>query len=159
MPADALVVLGCRVHDDGRPGAALARRVAHAAELFRAGVSARVIMSGGRRWNGTVEADAMLESWLDSGLPREAVYLERGSLTTKGNARCSAELILAEGWKAIALVTCDFHLPRALRHFRATGLTVVGYAARVDRPLTQRLRLEARELGARLLEPFGRNRS
>jgi uncharacterized SAM-binding protein YcdF (DUF218 family) len=159
MPADALVVLGCRVADDGRPGAALERRISRAAELFRAGVSPRVVMSGGRSWNGVFEADAMLESWRRQGLPDESVYLERASLTTRGNARCSAELSRAEGWHALAVVTCDFHLPRALRHFQATGLSVVGYAASVERPFSQRLRLQARELGARLLEPFGKSRS
>ena len=159
MPPDALVVLGCRVLPDGRPSSALERRVALAAQLYRQGVSAEVVMSGGRSWNGVVEPDAMLQSWVHLGLPERAVFLERGSLTTRGNAHCSAELSRAEGWRALAIVTCDFHLPRALRHFQATGLAVVGYAASVERPLAQRLRLQARELGARLLEPFGKSRS
>jgi uncharacterized SAM-binding protein YcdF (DUF218 family) len=159
MPPDALVVLGCRVRQDGQPCAALERRVALAAELYRSGVSRNVVMSGGRAWHGVVEADAMLASWIARGLPREAVTLERSSLTTRGNAHCCAELLRGQGWREVAVVTCDFHLARAKRHFRATGLDVVGYAAHVERPLSRRVLLFLRELGARLIEPWGRLRT
>ncbi len=159
MPPDALVVLGCQVRQDGPPSAAQERRVALAAELYRNGVSPHVVMSGGRAWHGVVEADAMLASWVAQGLPREAVTLERHSLTTRGNAHCSAELIRAHGWRQVAVVTCDFHLERAKRHFRGAGLEVVGYAAHVQRPFSRRFWLYLREVGARLLEPWGRIRT
>ncbi len=159
MPPDALVVLGCRVLPDGRPSSALERRVALAAQLYRQGVSAEVVMSGGRSWDGVVEADAMLATWLAQGLPREAVRLERRSLTTRGNASCSAELARVLGWRELGVVTCDFHLPRATRHFRATGLEVVGYAAPAHRTKARRVWLFLREVGARLLEPWGRTHS
>lgn len=156
---DVLVVLGCRVLDDGRPGAALRRRVERAAELFRAGVAPRVVMSGGRRWGDRVEADVMLDHWLDLGLSAEAVLLERCSLTTRGNARCSAELLRGHGLTRLGLVTCDYHLARARRHFAAAGLSVQGYSARFHRSPSRRLWLWTRELGARLLEPLAKRPS
>lgn len=147
-------MLGCRVLEDGTAGAALRRRVARAAELFRAGVAPRVVMSGGRRWGETAEAEAMLRHWEHLGLDGSAVWLERRSLTTRGNARCSAELLRPLGLTRVGLVTCDFHLPRAARHFAAEGLSVRGYSATVPRSVPRQLWLWGRELGARLLEPF-----
>lgn len=133
-------------------GAALARRVQLGAQLFRTGLARRVVMSGGRRWDEVAEADAMLACWRELGLPAGVVLLERRSLTTRGNARCSAELLRSRGMTRVGLVTCDYHLPRAVRHFAAEGLLVRGYGVSVNRPKTSRLWLWARERGARLLE-------
>lgn len=153
-PVEALVVLGCRVRLDGAPTAALRRRIERAAELFRAGVAERVVMSGGRRWEGIMEAEAMRRHWLALGLADRSVWLERRSLTTRGNAHCCAELLRREGVTRVGLITCDFHLPRALRHFEAAGVAAAGFSAPAQRPPMTRLWLWARELGARLIEPL-----
>lgn len=96
----------------------------------------------------------MLEHWLALGLSAEGVLLERRSLTTRGNARCSAELLRPLGVTRVGLVTCDFHLARARRHFTAEGLSVRGYSANFPRSAPRRLWLWTREWGARLLEPL-----
>ena len=147
-------MLGCRVRLDSAPTASLRRRIERAAELFRAGVAERVVMSGGRRWGGIMEAEAMRRHWLALGLDDRAVWLERRSLTTLGNARCCVELLRREGVTRVGVVTCDFHLPRALRHFEAEGVVAAGFSAPAHRPPVTRLWLWTRELGARLLEPL-----
>lgn len=131
----------------------------YAAELFRAGVARRVVMSGGRRWHGVAEAEAMLTLWVELALPRSVVLLERRSLTTRGNAHCSAELLRAEGMTRVAVVTCDYHLPRAQRHFAAEGLLVRGYGVSVKRRRTYRVWLWTRELGAHILERLALRRA
>jgi uncharacterized SAM-binding protein YcdF (DUF218 family) len=47
------------------------------------------------------------------------------SLTTRENALYARRRALKFRIHRIVLVTCDFHMPRALRHFRNTGFVCV----------------------------------
>jgi hypothetical protein len=69
-----LVVLGCRVRLDGEGRlheGTLRRRVVAAAEDYRkkAGGPTLVVTSGGRRWEGQVEADVMARELERHGVP------------------------------------------------------------------------------------------
>jgi uncharacterized SAM-binding protein YcdF (DUF218 family) len=125
---DALVVLGCRVSDRPLSGAAL-RRVERAARAYDEGLAPSIVVSGGRRWNGVVEADAFAEALALRGVPREALALERESKTTHENAVLTARLLLPQNRRSVGIVTCDWHLPRALYCFRRAGLSGVGVEA------------------------------
>jgi len=63
------------------------------------------------------------------GVPRARIVRERCSLSTRENARYSARLLRARGIEEAVVVTCDWHLPRALAAFRGEGLVVSGAAA------------------------------
>src|SRR4051812_5966410 len=93
LRADALVVLGCKVGPSGRPGPALARRVATAARAFHAGVAPIVVASGGRRWGSPIEARAIRDDLVAAGVPAGAVLEELCSLCTYENALFSAALL------------------------------------------------------------------
>jgi uncharacterized SAM-binding protein YcdF (DUF218 family) len=126
--ADAIVVLGCavRLDQDGRlaPGA-LRRRIDAAANAYRLRANDRtvVVASGGRRWRGSVEADVMARELILRGVPDRVVIRERCSLTTLDNARFSAGILERRGVTGAAIVTCAWHLPRAVDSFARAGLT------------------------------------
>jgi cyclophilin family peptidyl-prolyl cis-trans isomerase/uncharacterized SAM-binding protein YcdF (DUF218 family) len=142
----AVVVLGCGFVLDGAgerarlaPGA-LSRRLATAADVLAsasssprvAGASAGVallIASGGRAWDGVVEADAMKRELVRLGVPAAAIVCERGSLSTRDNARYSADVMRRRGLSHATVVTCDWHLARALAAFGRAGVEVSGAAA------------------------------
>ncbi len=135
----ALVVLGCGFAVEGRgeqarlaPGA-LSRRVAAAAETLASGSpygrAAVVIASGGRAWGGIVEADAIRGELVRLGVPAAVIVCERGSLSTRDNARYSAAAMARRGLRRATVVTCDWHLPRALATFRRAGIEASGLAA------------------------------
>jgi len=128
MPFDALVLLGCRVAAGALPSAA-ARRVARAAEAFRAGLAPRVVVTGGRVWEGCVEADRLGDELVTDGVPRERLLLERASWTTRDNAVLTARLLAPLGYRHIGLVSCDWHLARALWSFRHEGFEAEPVAA------------------------------
>ena len=46
LDADCILVLGCRVHEDGSPSLMLADRLEKGIELYESGASARLLMSG-----------------------------------------------------------------------------------------------------------------
>lgn len=126
---DVIVVLGCRVLPSGLPGPALARRAALAAAAFHTGLAPFIVASGGRRWEGRIEARALADELGRLGVPRAAICEELWSLSTLENAVCSAALFRALGRNVLSrahrvahVVTCDWHMPRALADFRAAGL-------------------------------------
>lgn len=120
--ADAIVVLGCRVLPSGRPTTTAARRAARAAEAYLEGVASHVIASGGRRWGQLIEADMLHRELLRGGVPEAAITRELWSLTTHENAIFSAEMLRRRGARRIAVVTCDWHVDRAIANFRAVGI-------------------------------------
>lgn len=125
----AIVVLGCKVESDGRPSAALERRIAWGAAAFETGLGSAVIAAGGRRWSGFAEADVVARRLEALGVPTIAVYPELSSMTTAENALFATELARALGLSRLLVVTCAYHLPRALDCFRASGAVAGGISA------------------------------
>jgi uncharacterized SAM-binding protein YcdF (DUF218 family) len=125
---DALVLLGCPVRDVPLSGAAL-RRVERAASAYHEGLATTLVVSGGRRWNGVVEADALGAALAARGVPEARMLLERESRTTHENAVKTAKLLLSSDQRRVGVVTCDWHLPRALYCFRRAGFEPSGIPA------------------------------
>jgi uncharacterized SAM-binding protein YcdF (DUF218 family) len=130
---DAILVLGGRLRPGGRPAAPLLRRCRAAAEEATRWPTAVLIACGGRRWNGVVEADAMALSLAQLGVDPARIARERLSLTTLENlieGRAIARPRTAtEREPLLAIVTCDWHLPRALAIASALELSAVGVPA------------------------------
>lgn len=149
----AIVVLGCRLRFDRTVlrGPAV-RRAARAAEVYFGRPSAAVIVvSGGRAWEGVVEADALASELVRLGVPASRIVRERCSHSTRENARYVAELLARRGVTDVELVTCAFHLPRAQLLFEHAGFTVRAHAAAPPSEQPSRFRrlvTWARERGA-----------
>jgi uncharacterized SAM-binding protein YcdF (DUF218 family) len=113
-------VLGCR------PGsAALARRARAARDVFVSRGASLVVTCGGRDWSGRIEADELARMLEDGGVPREVILRERSSRDTYENAAYASRLLAARGLNDVVVVTCSWHLPRAVMLFERTGLRVV----------------------------------
>jgi uncharacterized SAM-binding protein YcdF (DUF218 family) len=149
---DALIVLGCRVNGGKLAHAAL-RRVERAALAYREQGAALVIASGGKTWQGSMEAEVFARGLIERGVPPACISLERESLTTRGNARGVARMLGERGAGQLGLVTCDWHMRRALRAFRLAGLTAVAVPAPSPaRPLPARLGRYLRERASQLFD-------
>ncbi len=135
-------VLGCR------PGtAALARRARAARDAFVSRQAPLVVACGGRAVDGRVEADELARMLVDGGVPDAAIVRERTSLDTHQNACHAARILQARGVSDVIVVTCSWHLPRAVTLFERAGLRVVeGIGAPPPHPtLLQRAWWSARE--------------
>lgn len=124
--AQAIVLLGCRIRPGAELPGAAGRRAARAARAFHDSVAPLVVASGGKRWNGVTEAEALRRALTKAGVPSHQILLETRSHSTRENALFVAELLQKRRIQRIALVTCDFHMPRALLSFRAVGLSALG---------------------------------
>lgn len=155
-----LVILGCRAHN-GIPSPALQRRLSKAWQVYlqRPELSA-VIFSGLGRDPQVNEAEIMKAWWLkrlqETNLPSRArLLLESKSKTTSENATFTRELLdassnFSQRPALVYLVTCDYHLPRALRLFKKQKLNVIGIKASSKYTRGKHLRLALRELLAEL---------
>ena len=146
LRADAIVVLGCRIAPSGRPGPAALRRASAAARAYHRGVAGRVVVSGGRRWGAQIEARAMGRILVDAGVPASAIVEELWSLSTAENAVFSAAVLERLGARRAAVVTCPWHMARALANFRAAGVEALPLpAGSLAASISRRLYLRAYE--------------
>ena len=130
--ADVAIVLGGAVGAVGAPPvenlSGGSNRVLRAARLFRAGKVSQVLAAGGNQpWLGgsVPEAEAMRDLLVEWGVPREAVFTETRSENTRENALFASDIVRAQGWERILLVTSAAHMERAAGAFRAVGLEVI----------------------------------
>lgn len=117
----SLILLGCRLEAEGALSAAAERRAKRALLAFRAGLGGHVLACGGKAWSGVREADALCAFLAKSGLPSRALEGELWSRSTRQNAHYAAKILLPRGVRRVGIVTCDWHMPRALCCFRGAG--------------------------------------
>ena len=67
------------------------------------------------------EADALCAFLAGEGIPEQALEREVWSRSTRQNAHFAAKLLLPRGVFRVGVVTCDWHMPRALSCFRGAG--------------------------------------
>jgi len=130
--ADAIVVLGGGVR--GYAGGHLppvdlnraADRDLFASQLFKAGKSQWIILSGGSdpvRRTGT-QTFAMKVFLIHLGIPARNIITGTGSRNTLENKAEVVELLRKTGGDSIILVTSALHMPRAVWLFSKAGFTV-----------------------------------
>lgn len=127
---DAIVVLGGGIHPKGslRPANAIGDislvRTLCGVDLFMHGAGERLVMSAGDAsvfGAGPEESVEMKGVAIRLGVSPERILMEMKSRTTHENA---VEIKRLLNGKSLLLVTSASHMPRAMAHFQAQGLTV-----------------------------------
>lgn len=129
-PADAIVVLGSRLHADGSLSAVGEERVRTGVQLWQLGLAPVVALTGGRDPLGGApipEAVALARRAQVLGVPESDLRIEGASSNTADNARFTAKLLLPENRRRVWIVTQPFHLRRALFWFRRAGFEPLGW--------------------------------
>jgi uncharacterized SAM-binding protein YcdF (DUF218 family) len=120
---EVLIVLSGSAVEDGVIGESSYWRSVYAVRAYRKTPFAKVIVSGG----GPYHVGAAMRDFLVSqGVPQDRVILEDRSASTRENARYTKELLsgMVGGTGRPVLLTSDYHMFRAERVFRKTGLDV-----------------------------------
>lgn len=123
MTYDAVIVLGFDVRPDGTLPEEGASRVRTGIELFNEVKAKQLVMSGNVAHIHSyvphkTEAQAMADYAVLQGFPSAKVLIENKSKSTYENAIYTKEIIEANGWESIAVVTSQFHAQRAEYLFR-----------------------------------------
>ncbi len=144
-PFDCILVLGCGVWDKNVPSPMLADRLDRSIELYEAGVSEKLLMSGD---HGTVDYDevnVMKDYAMEAGIESNVIFMDHAGFSTYESMYRAKEVFQAE---RVLIVTQGYHMYRAIYIARELGIDASGVCAdqRRYRGAVQR---EVREILAR----------
>ena len=121
-PAQAIVVLGAAQYD-GRPSPVLEARLAHAVELYEAGVAPTIVVTGGKRdGDRFTEAGTGYRYLRQHGVPEDAILREEQGANTWTQLAAATVLLSDRGIDDVVLVSDDYHAYRLDRIAHELGL-------------------------------------
>ena len=142
--ADAIILLGGAVRGHTHMGRTTdlnqhADRLLYAVELYKAGKSSKVILSGGSTNGDRSEAEQMKDVLVIMGVPARDLLLETRSRTTYENATYTAQMLDKLGLESALLVTSAYHMRRAEAVFSAQGVQVTAAPTDYKRLVTEKV--------------------
>ena len=150
LRADAILVLGARVHDNGQPSGILEDRLVTGIAAYERGASDRLLMSGDHGQEDYDEVNAMKDYALTQGVPSEAVFMDHAGFSTYESLYRARDIFRV---KRVLIVTQRYHLYRALYVAKKMGLDAYGVTADLG-TYAGLPRFEAREILARCKDFF-----
>jgi vancomycin permeability regulator SanA len=139
---DCILVLGAGVRD-GKPTAMLKDRLELGIELYRLGISDRLLVSGDHGRIDYDEVNTMKQIAIEAGIPSENIFMDHAGFSTYESLYRARDIFQAD---KIVIVTQNYHMYRALYDGKGLGLTVYGvssdpqsYAGQTKRELRETL--------------------
>lgn len=123
LNADAILVLGARVHDNGKPSGILKDRLITGIAAYKSGASDRLLMSGDHGTEDYDEVNVMKNYALEQGVPSEAIFLDHAGFSTYESLYRARDVFEV---KSVVIVTQRYHLYRALYVAERMGLNAFG---------------------------------
>jgi uncharacterized SAM-binding protein YcdF (DUF218 family) len=123
--ADAALVLGFALADDGTAQPQLVGRMEHAIDLVKRGVVPRLLLSGGVGKAGHTEARVMRDLATAAGVPADELLLDEDARSTVENFACARPLLEKLGAHRVLVVTEPWHMTRAMLLARRHGLPAI----------------------------------
>lgn len=144
----AIIVLGSGV-ENGQPSTILAKRLDTAAPLALKQPQAKVVLTGGLDFSEKESEALVMSRYLEQHyhLAKERMILEDKSTSTELNLKNSKPLLAQHHIaleQPIAIVTSDFHIPRAVAIAKKQGYSQV-YGVAAETPLATRYNAWLRE--------------
>lgn len=121
-PADAAVILGAKVYNDGTLSRALRDRLVTGIELYKEGLVPYLVMSGGIGKNGLSEPRQMAAyATKVGGIPARRILLDEGGINTAQSAQNCGRIARENGFKTLLTVSQYFHCARVKMIFERNG--------------------------------------
>ena len=121
--ADAALVLGAKVGDDGLPSVFLQERVDLGIDLYERGIVDVIVMTGATRLDGYDEPATMRDLALAKGVPAEAIILDREGVDTFASCANAAGPLDLD---SVVVITQEFHVARATWLCQRAGVDAEG---------------------------------
>lgn len=142
---DCILVLGCKVKDNGEPSPMLLDRLITGTELYKEGAAPKILMSGDHGRDTYDEVNVMKQYALDNGVPSEDVFMDHAGFSTYDSIYRAKHIFEA---KKVIIVTQEYHLNRALYLAHKLGLEAYGVPADL-RNYSGQFKRDIREIAAR----------
>ena len=143
--ADCILILGCKVKENGKPSDMLRDRLDVGLDLYARGVAPKLLMSGDHGQKEYDEVNAMKKYAVNAGVASEAVFMDHAGFSTYESLYRAKEIFAC---KKVVIVTQEYHLYRALYVAEALGLEAYGVKADLHTYGGQAMR-DVREILAR----------
>ena len=147
---DCILVLGCKVGNDGTLSHMLEDRLRQGVALYGLGAAPKLLMSGDHGTPEYDEVDAMKRYAVDAGIPSCDVFMDHAGFSTYESVYRAKEVFAVQ---RVIIVTQEYHLYRALMVAREMGLEAYGVAVNYRTYVGQTSR-DIREVLARVKD-FG----
>ena len=149
---DAIVVLGAGLKSNGTPSNMLEDRLKGAIELYKKGISPKIILSGDCSGEDYDEVSAMQKYCVDNGVADGDIVRDDNGFSTY---ETMDNVVNKMGYKRIIVVTQKYHIYRSVYIARRMGAEADGFSTdyRDYIFLAQRKR-DIRELAARIKDFF-----
>jgi len=149
LDADCILVLGAGVNGE-QPSLMLADRLDRGLQLYFAGASEKLLMSGDHGRVDYDEVNVMKDKAVEAGADSSDVFMDHAGFSTYESLYRARDVFLA---KRVIIVSQPYHLPRALYIADALGLEAWGVGAEGEDYFGQSYR-NAREVLARAKDVF-----
>lgn len=116
---DAIIVLGARVLEDGSPSQMLEHRLDTGLELYEAGYSDKILVTGNNTEVHFDEVQVMREWYVDHGVPGEAIFEDHAGYSTYESMYRARDIFQID---TAIIATQGYHQSRAL--YIANGLGI-----------------------------------
>ena len=142
---DCIIILGCQVKDDGSLSHMLRDRLMRGLEVYEAGATPKLLMSGDHGREEYDEVGAMKNYAIENGVPSQNVFMDHAGFSTYETVYRAKEIFQAD---KVIIVTQEYHLYRALYIAEQFGVEAYGVSADLNRYAGQSMR-DFREVLAR----------
>lgn len=122
---DCILILGCGIRNNS-PSPLLQDRLLRGIELYQAGISDRLLMTGDHGHKTYDEVNVMRTYAEESGIPTEHIFMDHAGFSTYESMYRARDIFCA---KKIIIVTQRYHLSRAIYIARSLGLEAYGVAS------------------------------
>ena len=127
--ADVIVVMGAAQYD-GTPSPMLQARLAHALELYNAGLAPMIAVTGGKQTADRFTEAATSRRWLkDHGVPVQNIISETTGRSTWQSLRNLAPTLREHHMQRVIVSTSAWHVQRSVLTLRELGFTTIGSGA------------------------------
>jgi len=121
--ADAVIVLGAYVNEEGQLSAILRERLDNGIALYHAGYTNRILMSGDHGRVDYDEVQAMKDYAISQGVPSEHIFMDHAGFSTYETMYRARDIFEA---KSVIVSTQKYHLSRAVYIAEQLGLEAQG---------------------------------
>lgn len=124
--SDAILVLGCQVMEDGSLSLMLKDRLDKAIELYKQGISEKIIVSGDHGREEYDEVNAMKKYLIENEIPSESIFMDHAGFSTYESLYRAGYIFKVE---KLIVVTQEYHLYRAVYIGNKLGIETYGVPA------------------------------
>lgn len=147
---DAIIVLGAYVTPSGSPSLMLKDRLDAGLEVYQAGISNRIVVTGDHGTKEYDEVNGMREYLQSQGIERDNIFMDHAGFNTYDSMYRARDVFLI---KKAVIVTQEYHLYRAVYIARSLGIEAWGVSAD-KRDYVGQSYYDIREVAARVKDFF-----